>query len=76
MGAKLSGGVLFSPWLNLPCDTPSYVSNAYKLEDVSTVGLMEKCNIPGLPHSKQVNITIGGDVAFTGCESYESCKYW
>lgn len=28
-GAVLSGGVLFSPWLNLRCDTPTYVSQLF-----------------------------------------------
>ncbi|KAL1499319.1 hypothetical protein AB1Y20_011527 [Prymnesium parvum] len=28
-GARLSAAVLFSPWLNLACDTPSYSSQAF-----------------------------------------------
>ena len=68
-GARLSGGVMFSPWLNLPCDTPSYVSQAYKLESVPTANehTIEKCSIPGLTKDmKRTPVNIGGDVAFTG----------
>ena len=36
-GAHISGGVLFSPWLNLPCDTPSYVSQVFQLKEVTSV---------------------------------------
>ena len=68
-GAHISGGVLFSPWLNLPYDTPSYVSQVFKLEDVPTARehLLEKCTIPGLdPHAPLAKVSIGGDVAFPG----------
>jgi len=68
-GATLSGGVLYSPWLNLPCDTPSYVSQIFKLEDVPTAPERSKvkCQVPGLKTDvPEVEVAIGGDVAFPG----------
>ena len=69
-GAVLSGGVLFSPWLNLPCDTPSYASQIFTLEDVHTreePRTPEQCRIPGLDgQGKLAKVAIGGDVAYAG----------
>ena len=32
-GAKLSGGVVYSPWINLVSNSPTYVSNLYGVHD-------------------------------------------
>ena len=47
-GAKFSG-VLYSPWLNLACDTLSYVSQIFKLEEAATAPEHKQlgCSIPG-----------------------------
>ena len=69
-GAKFSGGVLYSPWLNLACDTPSYVSQIFKLEEAAIAPEQRqlKCSIPGLDTTglTQARVAISGDVAFSG----------
>lgn len=66
-GARLSGGVLFSPWFNLRCDTPSYVSQIYKLETrpVDRAHEAAGCLLHGLSSNHTAKVAIGGDVAFT-----------
>lgn len=75
-GAVFAGGVLFSPWLNLPCDTPSYVSQIFKKETMPTrpEHIVEHCELPGLTQHK-ARVSIGGDVAFAGYPASLSASF-
>ena len=90
LGAAYSGGVLFSPWLNLLCDTPSYVSQIYKLESVKigeahtaaqctlgdgVLGSSGESGADGLQGGGVAKVAVGGDVAFTDYPFTLSAKF-
>ena len=51
----------------MQCDTPSYVSQIYKLEERQTQQARREagCSLDGFKRHKMAKVALGGDVAFT-----------